>query len=166
MPQRKTRSKGTAKKAPAKTGKSIARTITQNCFIHAYPEVVFDALVNPLVLKRWFVEEAEVEPKKGGRYVWDWGKGGKLESKITEYQPPKKLVITFTGWNSGMKEKCTFTLKPKEGGTLLHMEDTDHIAGSKGWERHISVVRGWAVALLNLKSVLESGKDLRNAAAW
>src|SRR5690349_18965443 len=68
----------------------------------ADPARVFQALVQPAELERWFALHAEVEPHVGGAYRF-WGKAtlgnpGAAEAtqKISAYEPATRLAYLWT----------------------------------------------------------------------
>jgi uncharacterized protein YndB with AHSA1/START domain len=51
------------------------RTIRQRYLIGAPVDKVFNALSEPLLLKKWFLASAKLSPRKGTNYTftWEWG---------------------------------------------------------------------------------------------
>lgn len=72
--------------------------------IEAPRERVFKALLDPETLNKWISSAAEVEPRKGGRYVYGWSykigdkdvKGG--PTKIIDMVENEKLVTDWPDW--------------------------------------------------------------------
>ena len=131
--------------------------VRQVYYIQAPVAKVFDAITNPKILSKWFLKSATLDQKKGGTYRFtalthnDTQKGNVLEFKKNE-----KLTIDWTKWADGTK--VTFTTKKAGKNTLLTVL---HV-GFKNEESRVGHAVGWTYYLMNLKSVLESGKDLRS----
>ena len=99
----------------------------------AAPERVFDALVNPSSLAKWFAPndemsvDAEFDPVPGGRYRVEMhhmlGNVYTVNGVYETVDAPNKLVFTWQWEDEPMSEigesRVTFLLKPIDGGTEL-----------------------------------------------
>ena len=114
------------------------KTIQQEYQINAPVEKVWKALVVPEVIERWGGGPAKMVAEELSEFeLW----GGDIHGKNIEVVPNKKLV---QDWYSGGWEKpsrATFTLTPKDGGTLVSLvhenvpdEEAEDIA--YGWNRY------------------------------
>ncbi len=56
-------------------------TAEQSYYLQAPPEEAFRAVADPKVLVRWFLSKAELTPKRGGDYSFDWIWGVSHEGK-------------------------------------------------------------------------------------
>jgi uncharacterized protein YndB with AHSA1/START domain len=114
--------------------------------------VIVVSLVVGSVLTR-----AEFEPKEGGEYNFEWKNGYALKGRISRYRKNRALAYTF----GSDDDIVSFELSRRGNGTLLTLQDgltdTDSLASRAGH---------WAYYLMNLKSVLENGKDLRSELDW
>jgi uncharacterized protein YndB with AHSA1/START domain len=99
------------------------------------------------------------EPAEAGdRYEWDWWHPFSSSGRVEAVDPGAgKLSFTF-----GKTCRVDVTLSPADGTTLLHLvqrgipldeESRAHV--------HLDCRGGWIHFLMNLKSVLEHGIDLR-----
>jgi len=139
--------------------------VRQSYQLAAPPARVFSALTDPKELKRWFVAKAVVTPRKGGSYRLDWGGGYAMRGKIIAIEPPKLLRLRWIDRLEGAKvfeTEARFTLVKRGKGTLLSIEHRGFKSGKKWVQLHGGVASGWAYYLLNLKSVLDHGTDLRS----
>lgn len=131
--------------------------VKQAYYIKAPVGKVFDALINPKVLSKWFLKSAILEQKKGGRYIFnalmhnDTQKGNVLDFEIN-----KKLTIDWPKWAKGTE--VSFFTKKSGKNTLITVVHS----GFKDHETFVGHAVGWAYYLMNLKSVLENNKDLRS----
>lgn len=141
--------------------------LKQRYYYNVKPKKVFQALTVPDRLIKWFLKEAEVEFKKNGKVKMTWHCGYSHECKILELDLNKKLSLSWptNGWSGAPQANTTvtFTLFPKdEEGTLLEVEHTGFGPGENWTKLYGGLFSIWAYYLLNLKSVLEHGTDLRD----
>lgn len=135
--------------------------VEQTYFFRVGPSRVFAALTQPGLLERWFLSHAEVEPRKGGSFVFVWSGGYRMSARLLQYA--RNRTVTFQWVDQFPKRKvvttsASFRVSRRGRGTLLKLRhsgftDPEHFASSSS---------GWAYFLTNLKSVLEHGFDLRS----
>src|SRR5690348_18442610 len=65
--------------------------------IAASPETVWEFLVDPEKMARWFGSRAWLDPRPGGQYRVDVIDGHIANGEFVELDPPRRLVQTF-GW--------------------------------------------------------------------
>jgi len=76
--------------------KKSSGEVNQTYFIKAPVSKVFDALVNPKMLSRWFVKRAVLEPRKGGRYsLTELTYNDTQEGTVLEFRKNARLVIDW-----------------------------------------------------------------------
>lgn len=140
-----------------------ALSVRLDVWIHAPPERVFQALVDPEALCSWWAvpgayetKEATVDVRVGGGYRLSGPSeqlgGFEVSGEYLTVDPPRELAYT---WNPGWDERARgsivrFRLRPERDGTLLQMEHTgfatepsaaDHRAG---WPGVIDALRRFA----------------------
>ncbi len=129
--------------------------------INTRPQEVFDSFQHECRLREWMSDGARTQPRKGGLFnVW-WNSGYEARGVFTTWKPPSALAFT---WNSPMEPSETsvkVSLKPAEGGTRLTLVHSGFGTGKKWAGRMEESEREWNGGLDNLKSVLETGVDLR-----
>ncbi len=131
----------------------------------ASPERVFAALTEPGQLVKWFAEKASVTPRKGGAYRLTWG-DYTMRGRVEAIDAPKKLSLAWIDRFPGGKlfeTEAEFSLAKRGKGTVLSLTHRGFKAGKKWVALYGSVQSGWAYYLLNLKSFLDHGTDLRSA---
>jgi uncharacterized protein YndB with AHSA1/START domain len=136
----------------------IGRTLEKELFIKASPQRVFQALTNKEDLERWFVTQAEIEPRSGGAIRFEWDPESKLveTGKILAYEPPSRFSYTWEARGSS-PTTITFELSAENDGTRLHLTHTG-IGEGDDWDRYYAgISRGWPAHLKNLTSWLETG---------
>ena len=140
------------------------RTIRQQYFIRAAPKKVFKAISNPKGIKRWFADKAQLSLRKGGRYSFGWKDGPTHNGKILELVRGERMTLS---WEYEGMEKVGVTrfglaVEPKGKGTLLKVTHSRLPKGDEFEELYTGGVWGWTYFMMNLKSVVEHGHDLRS----
>jgi uncharacterized protein YndB with AHSA1/START domain len=146
--------------APRKT-----RNIRQQYYIRASPKKVFRALSDPKRITHWFLKDAAISPRKGGRYSFEWHGGYKHEGKVLEFARGKSITLTWPQFSDGDHlgdTKVRFTVEPHGSGTLVKILHSGYAKHEKWIEVYAGTHSGWAYYFMNLKSVLEHGHDLRS----
>lgn len=136
------------------------KTITKELFINATPDRVFNALTEKEELEKWFVKIAEVELKPGGTIKTNWTADMGEHGTVKEVNPPHVFSFTWEGMFSPSPTTITFTLEPKDNGTLLTLTHSG-IGEGKGWEAYAGMDnegKGWEAHLKDLKSWIETGE--------
>lgn len=131
--------------------------IVKTLFLKAPPEHVWEFLTDPDKLAEWFHRGGGIM-EKGGEYALltnSLGKeGDKLcWGKVVEFDPPNRLVHTFTHeWLKNIETTVTWTLTAQDGGTVLNLihegwekleEDAFNMGSSHdiGWDEHFARLR-------------------------
>jgi uncharacterized protein YndB with AHSA1/START domain len=141
-------------------------SVEQTFYIAVPPKRVFAALTQPKQLTRWFVEKAEIQLREGGEFRLSWGRGAEMKGKVKAYTAPSKLVVAWHDKMQGGKAFDTvarFRIRKKGRGTSLTVTHEGFRNGKSWIWLYGAIQSGWAYYLLNLKSVLEHGTDLRSA---
>ena len=142
---------------------SAIRTLSHQYFIRAPPEKVFDAITNPQVLVQWLANRAELSTEKGGRYLLGWTDGPTHTGEILEYERGKSVALAWE-W-PGVDLKGTvfrLSVEPKDDGTLFHVEHSGFPMLEEWTDLYGGAEWGWTYFAMNLKSLLETGRDLRS----
>jgi len=139
------------------------RAVSHQYFIRAPPERTFDALTNPAMMVKWLANTAEISARKGGTYRIGWTDGPTHTGTILAYEPGRSIALSWE-WEGVPLKGTVFRLsvEPHEGGSLFKvdhegfpkLEEWTDLYGGAEW--------GWTYFALNLKSVLETGHDLRS----
>jgi uncharacterized protein YndB with AHSA1/START domain len=139
------------------------RAVNHQYFIRASPDVVFRAITDPRWLTRWLCDRAEISAKKGGTYLLGWNGGPTHTGGIVDFRKGRRVALAWM-W-PGVKLQSTvlsLTVEAMEGGSVLgivhsgfpRLEEWTELYGGAEW--------GWTYFAMNLKSVLETGHDLRS----
>jgi uncharacterized protein YndB with AHSA1/START domain len=132
-------------------------------YIASTPEKVWEALTSAEFSRKYFSGfSVEMEPKLGGSFIVRAPDGSEhISGEVFEYDPPKKLTVT---WNVNWPD-----LVAKLGTTLVTYEiepagEAVRLTMSERHERELSddILSGgrigWPAMLSGLKSLLETGK--------
>ena len=124
--------------------------------IAAPAEEVYQMWTVPEKLRKWFLLDGKIEPKKGGNYAWTWTPGLKETGKIIDIKKPAKISFTFAD------SVCEVSIKKNKRGSMviLHQHNipvTEHHKSGV----HLNCNSGWTFFLINLKTYMEYGIDLR-----
>ncbi len=141
--------------------KTNPSTVKLTRIINAPSQEVFDSFQYESRLREWMCDGTRTMPRKGGLFhVW-WNSGYEARGVFTTYSPPRSLAFTWTSPDEPGDTAVKVTLKPVEGGTKVTLTHSGFGAGKKWAGRAEESEREWNGGLDNLKSVLETGVDLR-----
>lgn len=144
------------------------RTPRLPIFIHASRSQVFKAISEPELLKKWFVDQATLSPQRGGGYAFSWDDGPTHTGKMLEFDRGKSLTLSWQwlGQEHLGVTRLRLMVETKHGGTLLTFTHSG-FRNSAAWrDLYEGAIHGWTYFMVNLKSFLESGNDLRSPYDW
>jgi len=143
--------------------------IRQTYFYDAPPEKVFAALTEPNQLVRWFLSKAKVNLRKGGKIEFTWAGGHKMVGKVKRIVAGREVEYTWhddLGKGNEAKTLVQFKVLKKGSGSILKLKHSG-FGESRTWiELYGAIQSGWAYYLTNLKSVIQSERDLRSENDW
>lgn len=122
---------------------------------------IFDAIVNPDKMTKYFISESTGKMESGKTLTWKWTDYvGEHEIKVGKIEQDK--VVSFEWNGSGLNCVVVITLESKEENkTLVKITESDWPADYKGANQCMGQVEGWTHFLLCMKAYLEYGIDLR-----
>jgi uncharacterized protein YndB with AHSA1/START domain len=134
-------------------------------YIASTPQKVWEALTSAEFSQKYFFgNSVELEQKVGGVYRMRTPDGAlHISGEVVEYEPPKKLTVTFNVNWPALIEKLGPTLVAYE---IEQVGDAVRLTMSEGHDRPLSDDilsggrQGWPAILSSLKSLLETGKPL------
>lgn|GEM_PF-1810726 len=139
-------------------------TIEQTYFVAAPVRKVFWAISDPEGLAQWFLAKARLPPKKGAEYWFEWRGGYAHGSKVLDYVKGRRLALSWPNTFRGVTTQTRLVIRLRKSGrgTLISIRHSGY-PRTPGWvEIYGGTQAGWAYYLMNLKSVLETGRDLRS----
>lgn len=124
-------------------------------------EEVFEAIVNPEHITKYFISESSGRIETGKELIWEFGDfPGKFPVKVQQVQPNKSISFVWdkaTVVNITLEEQPdkSTVVKVTEGDKELSQKNLDWLAGNSF---------GWGNFLDCLKAYLEYGINLRKGA--
>jgi uncharacterized protein YndB with AHSA1/START domain len=122
---------------------------------------VFDAIVNPGKMAKYFITSASAPMKDGAEILWKWDDAG-AEATIKVGEVKANELITYTWPASGLSTEVRIELeKVSESATLVKVTETGWDLNAGDVQRALQQTEGWTNMLLCLKAYLHFGVDLR-----
>jgi uncharacterized protein YndB with AHSA1/START domain len=122
---------------------------------------VYRAFTNEATITEWMCNAAQVDANLKTRLYFWWNTGYYTCGEFTKVVPNKEVVFTWLGKNDPGKTRVRVTFKQEVSHTHLTIEHRG-IKNSARWAAALQQIqRGWEVALENLVSIMETGRDLR-----
>ena len=137
-------------------------TVTAEIFVHAPVKLAYHAFSNATSLREWLCDVATVEPHPRGRmYLW-WRGDFYSSGHYLELDADKRAKFRWYSNLDPQPTEVTVTVTEKDGGALVRL---DHeLPDDDVWAKKMDSFHSeWVDSLENLKSVLETGIDLRIA---
>ncbi|WKZ37813.1 MAG: SRPBCC domain-containing protein [Anaerolineales bacterium] len=137
-------------------------TVTAEIHIQAPIKFAYRAFTNSTALREWLCDVATVNPHPRGRmYLW-WHGDFYSSGHYLELEENKRVVFQWHSNQDPEPTEVTITVTEKDGGTHLKL---DHAVPDDGSWTMLATefIKNWEDSLENLKSVLETGIDLRIA---
>jgi uncharacterized protein YndB with AHSA1/START domain len=119
------------------------------------PADVYKALTTLPGLSGWWTTDTRGEGKVGGVLQFRFGAGG-IDMEVLELQPGKRVVwLVVDGPQEWIGSKVSFDIRQDGDWTIVLFKH-------EGWKEPVEFMHHcstkWAVFLLSLKSLLETGK--------
>ncbi|MBL8063188.1 MAG: SRPBCC domain-containing protein [Anaerolineales bacterium] len=137
-------------------------TVTAEIFVQVPLKLAYRAFINSTSLREWLCDVATVAPHPHGRmYLW-WIGDFYSSGHYLELDENKCVKFRWFSNIDPVPTEVTVTFTEKDGGVQVRM---DHVVpDDESWKKLAEGFReNWADSLRNLKSVLETGIDLRIA---
>ncbi|TDL31736.1 SRPBCC domain-containing protein [Jeotgalibacillus sp. S-D1] len=153
-------------------------TLTMKREFDVKAERVFDAWLNPAMMKKWLFtlegtnKVAQNDPQVGGTWEIVDHREGKDYRAVGEYliiDPPNKLVFTFKMPQfSELADTITVELRDVDTGCEMTFTHLIHVDTEENWtkadiekalgEHHDQTEHGWNLMFMGLKELAETGK--------
>ena len=154
------------------------RTLIMKREFNVKRERVFDAWLNPEMMRKWFFtlegtnKVTQNNPQVGGTWEIVDHRDGQDYRAIGEYleiDPPKKIVFTFKMPQfSELEDTITVELKELQQGCEMTFTQVIHVSQEENWtesdiekalgEMHDGTEHGWNYMFMGLKELVETGK--------
>lgn len=124
-------------------------------------EEVFEAIVNPEIMSKYFISESSGRMETGKELFWEFGDfPGKFPVKITDVQPDKSVSFV---WDEATVVNITLKEQPDKS-TVVKVTEGKKELNEKNLEWCLGNTFGWANFLDCMKAYLEYGINLRKGA--
>ncbi|WP_134682834.1 SRPBCC domain-containing protein [Brevibacillus migulae] len=122
---------------------------------------VFEAIVSPEKMSRYFISSGSGRLQEGRTIVWKWDDvGAELSINVLKAEDD---CISFLWSASGVETTVVFTLTPlHESAALVRVREDGWESDEEGIKRYGQQMHGWVDMLLCMKAFLEYGINLRN----
>lgn len=137
------------------------RPLTFTQTVNVPPAEVYQAFTNRTALREWLADGAVSTPRQGGNlYLW-WDDGYYASGEYTDLQRDRHVAFTWYGRGEPLPTQVSVTLEPDGEGTHVTLSH-DGLTTADVWDGPAqAIAEGWHRGLENLRSVLETGDDLR-----
>lgn len=130
-------------------------------------DVVWNTIVDPTELVKWFPETASVQPGEGGSVTMGWGGMAETEP-ILHWDPPHRFATQFPGFGDMTPTVVEYVLETDGQGTRLTLVHSGFGEGD-GWDRFFrGIESGWTYELYSMFWYLSRhhGQPCRMVAAF
>lgn len=137
------------------------RSLKFKQFVNTSPLEVYEALTSATAFTEWLCDVAQADVHPGGRLYLYWQTGYYASGEFMELKPAQRVLYSWHGRGEPGLTYVKVSLKPEGDGTRLSLTHYG-LGPGKAWKSaHKQFKSGWERSLENLKSVLETGMDLR-----
>ena len=136
--------------------------IIQKAQVSAPQAALFSAFVEPKELRGWLCNHAYTKPQPKGRYWMRWDDGYRVEGHYINVTEPGSLSFAWRTAQAPGQTTVSVALRPiSEHDTQVTLSHSGFGVGADWDGYREQCARRWEEALQNLKSVVETGVDLR-----
>lgn len=136
-------------------------TVRLSQVIAAPAAEAYRALTRSLVMREWMSDGAVMDARPGGHLYFWWHSGYGAMGRFTALQPDRRVAFTWLGQGEPGATQVEVDLAPSSDGVEVILSHGGFGAGDAWGEAHRASLHGWTEGMENLKSVLETGEDLR-----
>ncbi|MFA7617184.1 MAG: SRPBCC domain-containing protein [Weeksellaceae bacterium] len=124
-------------------------------------EEVFEAIVNPEIMSKYFISESSGRMETGKELFWEFGDfPGKFPVKVTEVRPNSSVSFV---WDDETIVRIILE-EQTDKSTVVKITEGEKELNEKNLEWCLSNTFGWANFLDCMKACLEYGINLRKGA--
>lgn len=137
-------------------------TVSAETFVQASVKYAYQAFTNSTSMREWLCDVATAQPHPRGRmYLW-WRGDFYSSGHYLELDENKRVKFRWFSNIDSAPTEVTVTFTEKDGGTLVSL--MHEVPDDPSWAKSAEAFQeNWVSSLENLKSVLETGVDLRIA---
>lgn len=162
-----------------KSAVKIYRAFDIRIEINAFIAKVFDALTTSDGLNSWWTHDSKADPREGGKlkYIWNFGRKSVIgRARYRNFDLPHSFKVDYLEWidHSGHFRNLTENPHDLPISQCYELHEisknktsvcilTSGMSCNKIFDAlYEGMYDGWINSLVNLKSVCETGVDLRN----
>jgi uncharacterized protein YndB with AHSA1/START domain len=136
-------------------------TVTRT--IKATPAQIYYAFTNATALRGWMCNRSNVNAAVGGSYFLAWNQGYYTAGEFTALEQDRLIEMTWQGRGEPGPTNVEILIEIDEDGTRITITHSELGEGELWATVADQFEKEWTAGLDNLKSVLETGVDLRQA---
>ncbi len=121
----------------------------------------YRAFTRSLVVREWMCDGAIIDARPAGHLIVAWNSGYRAMGEFAALQPGRRVAFTWLGRGEPGATQVEVDLTPSGDGVEVTLAHSGFGAGDAWLEARRASQRGWTAGMENLKSVLETGEDLR-----
>lgn len=162
-----------------KSSVKVYRAFDIRLEIEAFIAKIFDMLTTAEGLNSWWTDNSKTDPREGGKIEYVWKIGGKSLIAIATYRNfilPHYFEVEFLEWidETGHSGKLKANPYDPPVSNYVQLQEKSPqkttlslMTSGMKYDREFDKLyeetyQGWVDSLANLKSVCETGKDLRS----
>lgn len=139
------------------------QTLKVSCTVAAPAAEAYRAFIHPTALRDWLCNGALVEAREDGHLQLRWDDAFYMSGTFRKLEPGKRLIFTWDGYLDPAPTLVTVTFKETPRGTLITVARSGFGTNRVWAGARADFIEHWPGRLENLKSLLETGIDLRFA---
>jgi uncharacterized protein YndB with AHSA1/START domain len=117
-------------------------------------EFVWEALTTPHGLSSWYVLEADIDARPGGKVTVDWGAGPVGLAEVDEIEAPHRLKLVYRDEDDRPTGAEEWLLTHDDGVTHVRLVHSLPVAEGATWDdTYPGIVRGWSLFMGTLAFV-------------
>jgi uncharacterized protein YndB with AHSA1/START domain len=129
--------------------------------VDAPPRQAYEAFTSATAFTEWLCDAAQTDPHVGGRLYLYWQAGYYASGDYIALKPERRVAFSWHGRGEPGLSHVDIRFKPDGSGTRITLSHNG-LGTGKAWKRtRKQIGQGWKRGLKNLKSILETGMDLR-----
>ena len=121
----------------------------------------YQAFINPVMLQEWLCDKALANPVPEGSLYFGWNSGYAVTGQYIRLEPDAKVVFLWQGYGEPGPSEVKVNFSPTEDHLEIQVTHGKIGTDKAGKKQAKEIEKGWLKSLENLKSVLETGQDLR-----
>lgn len=124
-------------------------------------DLVWEALTTPQGLSSWYVLEADIDARPGGKVTVDWGTGPVGLAEVDEIEPAHRLKLVYRDEGEDPTGAEEWLLTHEDGVTHVRLVHSLPVADGATWDdTYPGIVRGWSLFMGTLSFVASRRKRL------